>query len=95
MRVVALLAAYNEERFIGKCLEHLIGQGIEAYLMDNSSTDGTVEVAQNYLDRGLIGIENVPRPDGLHKLQVQLQKVQLKLQKLQLLLLQEQTTYGE
>ena len=32
MRVLALLATYNEERFIGGCLEHLFAQGVEAYL---------------------------------------------------------------
>lgn len=61
VRVVALLAAYNEERFIGGCLEHLFEQGVEAYLIDNCSTDRTVEIAERYLDSGLIGIETFPR----------------------------------
>ena len=45
MRVVALLATYNEERFVGGCIEHLQRQGIETYLIDNESTDATVEIA--------------------------------------------------
>ena len=61
MRVVALLAAYNEERFIGGCLAHLVAQGVESYLIDHSSTDRTVEIAESYRGRGLIGIERVPR----------------------------------
>ncbi len=61
MRIIALLASYNEARFIGSCLEHLFAQGLEAYLIDNSSTDRTVEIASRYLGRGLVGIENVPR----------------------------------
>jgi len=61
MRVVAILAAYNEERFIAGCLEHLIRNGIDIYLIDNASTDGTVSIAQRYLGRGLIGIEAFPR----------------------------------
>jgi glycosyltransferase involved in cell wall biosynthesis len=39
MRVVAILASYNERRFIDGCLEHLHGQGVESYLIDNWSTD--------------------------------------------------------
>lgn len=60
-RVVALLATYNERRFIGPCLEHLREQGVEAYLCDDGSTDDTVELAERRLGRGLIGIEQLPR----------------------------------
>lgn len=63
MRALALIAAYNEERFIGGCLEHLFSQGIEAYLCDNDSTDGTVAIAERYLGAGLLAIERIPR-DG-------------------------------
>jgi hypothetical protein len=61
MRVLALIASYNERRFIGSCLEHLHAQGIESYLIDNGSTDETVEIAERFFDRGLIGIEEFPR----------------------------------
>lgn len=61
MRVVALIATYNERRFIAPCLEHLHDHGVESYLIDNGSTDETVEIAQRFLDRGLIGIEELPR----------------------------------
>jgi Glycosyl transferase family 2 len=67
VRVVAILAAYNEERFIAGCLEHLFRQGVEAYLIDNCSTDRTVEIAERYLQRGLIGIETFPRDDGVYR----------------------------
>jgi glycosyltransferase involved in cell wall biosynthesis len=63
MRVLAIIATYNEERFIGGCLEHLFAQGVEAYLCDNQSTDGTVAIASRYLGSGLRGIEEIPR-DG-------------------------------
>src|SRR5215216_2378158 len=63
MRVVAILATYNEERFIAPCLESLFRQGIRAYLIDNDSTDQTVAIARRYLGRGLLGVENFPR-DG-------------------------------
>lgn len=64
MRVVALLASYNERRFIAPCLAHLGRHGVEAYLIDNGSTDETVELAERWLGRGLIGIESFPRGSG-------------------------------
>lgn len=66
MRVLAILATYNEERFIGVCLEHLFAQGVEAYLCDNQSTDRTVAIAERYLGAGLRGIEQIPR-DGIFR----------------------------
>jgi len=67
MRVIALLTAYNEERFIASCLENLFRQGVQVYLVDNSSTDGTLAIAERYLGRGLIDIEDLPR-DGTFSL---------------------------
>src|SRR5918999_5836953 len=61
VRVLALIAAWNEERFIAGCLEHLCAHGVEAYLCDNDSTDRTVAIAERYLGRGLRGIERLPR----------------------------------
>jgi hypothetical protein len=65
MRVLAILAAYNERRFIAACLENLIRQGLDVYLIDNGSTDETVAIAERYRGRGLIGIEHLPR-DGVY-----------------------------
>src|SRR4029077_1422495 len=64
LRVVALIASYNERRFIEPCLEHLHEQGIDAYLIDNGSSDDTVERAERWLDRNLIGTESFPRGEG-------------------------------
>lgn len=65
MRVLALLATYNERRFVGSCLEHLGEQGVETYLIDNGSTDDTVEIAERFRGRGLAGIEEFPH-DGFY-----------------------------
>ena len=73
MRTIALVATYNEERFIAACLENLFRQGVEVYLIDNSSTDQTVSIARQYLDRGLLGIETLPR-NGLFKLRDTLER---------------------
>ncbi len=61
MRVVAILASYNEDLFIRACLDNFIRQGVEAYRIDNASTDDTVKIARQYLGRGLIAIETLPR----------------------------------
>ncbi len=36
---------YNEEDVIASTLEHLIGQGVGVILVDNWSTDRTIEIA--------------------------------------------------
>ncbi|MDX1632783.1 MAG: glycosyltransferase family A protein, partial [Thermoanaerobaculia bacterium] len=61
MRIIALLATYNEERFIVPCLEHFFRHGVEVYLIDNESKDRTVSLARQYLGRGLVGLETLPR----------------------------------
>lgn len=66
MRVVAILASYNERRFVGGCLDHFHEQGVETYLIDNCSDDETVEIAESRLGSGLIGIERFPRKDGVY-----------------------------
>ncbi len=61
MKIIAILASYNEERFIRACLQHYLEQGVEVYLMDNESTDNTVAIAKEFLDKNVIGIETIPR----------------------------------
>jgi len=61
MHIVALLATYNEQRFVAACIEHLIAQGVDVYLIDNDSTDQTVAIASAYRGRGVIGVEHLPR----------------------------------
>jgi len=61
MRIISLIAAYNERRFIAACLEHLSRQGVQAYLIDNESTDETAAIARGYLGGVLIGLETLPR----------------------------------
>ncbi len=61
MRIIALIAAYNERRFISSCLEHLHKQGVETFVIDNESTDDTVAQVERFKGRGLVGIETFPR----------------------------------
>ena len=71
MRVVALLAVRNEERYLERCLEHLYRQEIETCLIDNGSTDRTLEIARSFLDRGVMRIEHLPFT-GVFELEPQL-----------------------
>jgi len=62
-RVIAMMAMYNEEDIIVPSLSGLIDQGAEVYLLDNWSTDRSVELAERFLGRGVIAIERIPK-DG-------------------------------
>ena len=59
-RVVALISSFNEEDVIAQVIGDLIDNGCEVYLLDNRSTDNTVQVASQWLGRGLLQIENFP-----------------------------------
>jgi glycosyltransferase involved in cell wall biosynthesis len=61
VRVIAILATFNEARFIAGCIEHLRSEGVDVYVIDNESTDETLSIAERYLAHGVIGIETMPR----------------------------------
>jgi len=63
MRIVAIVAAFNEGDVIREVTDDLIKNGVEVYLIDNHSTDNTVAEASAWLGKGLIGIEAYP-PKG-------------------------------
>lgn len=59
-RVVALLAVFNEEDILPLAIADLIAQGVEVYLIDNWSTDRSLELSLKYEGHGLIGWEKYP-----------------------------------
>jgi glycosyltransferase involved in cell wall biosynthesis len=61
LKIIGLLTTYNEQLVIETCIKHHISQGVEIYLIDNESTDNTVDIANKYLGKGVIGIETIPR----------------------------------
>jgi SEC-C motif-containing protein/glycosyl transferase family 2 len=63
-RIVAILPAYNEEDVIGSVIQHYLDDGVEVYLIDNCSTDGTAEIARQWLGNGVIRIERFPDDVG-------------------------------
>jgi len=60
VRVVAVLAVRNEQRFIGSAIDHLVGQGVDVYLLDNGSDDDTVDIARERAGDQLVGLERMP-----------------------------------
>jgi GT2 family glycosyltransferase/Tfp pilus assembly protein PilF len=64
IRVIAIIAAYNEGDVIYHVIGDLIDQGVQVYLIDHHSTDNTVAEASKWLGRGLIRIETFPEDAG-------------------------------
>lgn len=60
-RAVALVQSFDSMRTLRACLENLFSQGLEAWVLDNGSTDGSREVAEGYLGRGVLAVEEAPR----------------------------------
>jgi hypothetical protein len=63
-RIVAILPAYNEEDVIASVIKHYLDEGVEVYLIDNCSTDGTAEIARQWLGNGVISVERFPDDTG-------------------------------
>src|SRR6267142_368913 len=61
MKLVAILATYNEERFVANCVRNLIAQGASIYLIDNESTDATIRRVRETAGNALLGVESFPR----------------------------------
>jgi len=59
-RVLAIVSTYNEADIVEPVIRHLVENGADVYLIDNGSTDETVERARPWLGRGLLKIENLP-----------------------------------
>lgn len=59
-RVVAIMAAFNEEDVIGPVIEKLVSDGVGVYVIDNWSTDRTPEIVRSFEERGLVGMERFP-----------------------------------
>jgi hypothetical protein len=77
MRIIAILATCNEERFIDACLRHHTAQGVEVYVCDNESGDATREIAARFAGQGLAGLETLPRGNTFRWRDVLARKEQL------------------
>ena len=76
-RVVAIMTVYNEEDVLAPSLAKLIDDGVEVYVIDNWSTDGSFEIARSFEGRGLVGLERFPaEATPTFRLQPLLQRVE-------------------
>ena len=60
MKVSIIVRTYNEERWIAHCLGAIFNQdfdNFEVILVDNNSTDHTVEVAKRYPISTIVNID--------------------------------------
>ena len=69
-RAAAIIAVRNERHTIGRCLQHLAEQGMEVYIIDNESNDGTSDIIASHMDRTAVRCIQHPFPgyydwDGL------------------------------
>ena len=71
--MAAILAVYNEERIIRRVIRWLADQGVESYVIDNESIDGTRRAVESLVGCGVVGVESLPR-DGVFRLEEQLHR---------------------
>lgn len=62
MRILATLTVRNEAPYIHPCLAWHIAQGLEIILIDNDSTDETLNLCEPFLGKGLLSIAHLPYP---------------------------------
>lgn len=61
MRILALLAVYNEEIHMRRCICDLVDNDIDVYVLDNQSGDLTASIAAGYLGKGVVSIRRLRR----------------------------------
>jgi len=62
-KIIAIMTSYNDADIIETSIQNLIEENIDVYLIDNWSTDETLDLAKKFKGKGLIGIESFPK-DG-------------------------------
>ncbi len=60
IRALAILCFRNERAHIRRCLCDLIASGLDVAAIDHDSSDGSHEVAVEFLGRGLVRLERMP-----------------------------------
>jgi hypothetical protein len=63
-RALAVMPAFNEADVIFHAIGALVCEGVDVYLIDHESTDGTADAARPWLGRGLVRIERFPEEAG-------------------------------
>jgi glycosyltransferase involved in cell wall biosynthesis len=59
-RVAAIVPVFNEADVIRGTLEYLVADGVGVYVVDDWSTDATLDIVREFAGRGLLGVERFP-----------------------------------
>jgi glycosyltransferase involved in cell wall biosynthesis len=60
MKITAILVVRNEHLYIEKTIKYLIDEGIDIAIIDNESSDGTLEICNKYYPNHVKIIKNLP-----------------------------------
>jgi hypothetical protein len=60
-KVIAIIAVRNEEDIIKHTIKHLYNQGIDIYIIDNWSTDKTIQKIEGMIGKEILDIEKWPK----------------------------------
>jgi hypothetical protein len=67
VRALAIMPVYNEADVVYHAVGSLISHGLDVYVLDHRSTDGTPDVLRPWLGRGLLRIERFPDECGYNE----------------------------
>lgn len=61
MKVTAIIAIRNEEAYIANCLRHLVRNGVDFVIVDNDSTDSSLDICRRReFANNLVDIQRLP-----------------------------------
>lgn len=60
MKILAFIPLFNEEDIIYSTINYLINQGIYIYILDNWSTDSSIDIIKSFSSNHIINIEKNP-----------------------------------
>lgn len=58
--VIGLMAVFNEEDILQQTLSYYTEIGINILIIDNGSTDNSLDIAKSFLGKGVLGIKEIP-----------------------------------
>lgn len=56
----AIICVRNEEKHIHRAINDFVTQGIDVVIIDNGSTDNTLQICSEFLGNGLLSIKHIP-----------------------------------
>ncbi len=57
--VTAIISVFNEEDIVVQSIKKILEQGVKVYIIDNGSTDKTLELVKEIKHEGIVGIEKL------------------------------------